>query len=57
MIQDFQDNLVLSDQIKNLSGWITLLNNQYDYFIRIQFYSAKYTIYRNYFHVNPANIS
>ena len=24
MIQDFQDNLVLSDQIKNLSGWITL---------------------------------
>ena len=25
MIQDFQDNLVLSDQIKNLSGWITLV--------------------------------
>ena len=26
MIQDFQDNLVLSDQIKNLSGWITLIS-------------------------------
>ena len=28
MIQDFQDNLVLSDQIKNLSGWITLLTKE-----------------------------
>ena len=29
MIQDFQDNLVLSDQIKNLSGWITLTHSKY----------------------------
>ena len=25
MIQDFQDNLILTDQIENLSGWITLM--------------------------------
>ena len=26
MIQDFQDNLVLAEQVENLLGWITLIH-------------------------------
>ena len=37
MIQDFQDNLILTDQIENLSGWITLVHIGYSRYKNLNF--------------------